>query len=241
MSTSFLKGKLSVKTKDFPELKELLELFSSKNLKEFDKNFKTLIENKISIKEKESFVKEDINYHRNLMKKEVDLKLKSFFQFLFLPLDWFRFLCIKNNHPSEADAGYFKMEELEEIKNNRFPPFVVQPIKKIFESFNKEKNEGLTKKVFSLQENFFKSLKSKYINLYFEIEKSKDENFFKILKSKSFKIIPFEGYYPEEIFKFYLPYFFRKEFIFFNNDFEFLFFYFKQRLVLWKTLSPEKV
>jgi hypothetical protein len=242
MSALSLQGKLFLKTKDFPELKEVFELFSSLDLIEFDKKFREMIERKFPTKnERENFFNEDFNFHFNLIRKDEDKKVKEFFQFLFLPFDWFRFSSEVNKNPSKSEIGYFKKEELKEILNKKFPEEMTLPIRKIFEKFKKEKEEKLTKEVFETQEKFFEKLKLKSIKLYFKIEKAKENETEKIAKKAFSKLLPLGNFYPFELFKFYLPYFFKKEIFYFTDTFEFLFFYFKQRFIFWKILVPEKV
>ena len=242
MSALFLQGKFFLKTKDFPELKEIFDLFSSLDLSEFDKKFREMVEKRFPTKvERESFFKEDFNFHFNLIRKDEDKRVQSFFQFLFLPFDWFRFLSEVNKNPSKSEIGYFKSEELKKILNKNFPENMALPIRKIFERFKKEKEEKLTKKVFEVQEKFFEKLKLKSIKLYFKIERAKEKETKNIAKKVLSKLLPFGNSYSLELFKFYLPYFFKREIFYFTDTFEFLFFYFKQRLIFWKILLPDKV
>jgi hypothetical protein len=243
MSALFLEGKLFLKTKDLPSKKELTELFASDSILEFDKKLKENIEKKFNSREERiKFVENDILYHLDVIRRETEEKLRHFFQFLFLPFDLFRIFSIFSKIDSKFQLGYFKEEEIERIlKNKIFPKTMIEPIRKIFEKVGKVNGELIIKEAHKEQIKFFKSLNLKNITLYFQLLEIDEKNLVKTINKFFVRIPSFSNFYSIETFRFYLPFFLKSHISYFENELEFLFFYFKERYVLWKILEKNIV
>jgi hypothetical protein len=243
MSALFLQGKFFLKTKDLPSKKELNELFALDNILEFDKKLKENIEKKFNSKEERiKFVENDILYHLDVIRRETDEKLRNFFQFMFLPFDLFRVLSKFSKIENKFQLGYFKEEEIERIlKNKIFSQTTIEAIRKIFEKVRKVDDSLIMKEANEAQIKFFKSLNLKNINLYFQLLEIDEKDLVKIINKFFFKIPSFSNFYSIETFKFYLPFFLKSCISYFENELEFLFFYFKERYILWKILAKNIV
>lgn len=241
MSALFLQGRLIAKTRDFLTLKENFELFKSSDLLEYDLNFRGIIEKKfLTPEQKENFLNEDFRFHFSLIKKEEDEK--EFLQAIFLPFDVFRFLIKKAGIAPESKVGYFTDEELGKILKKKFPEDMVKPIRILFGKYLKEKKlVGEKNEIFLLQKKLLMPRAKRLFSPYFRLEESSEKSFVTIFKKFFSKTIPLGSFYPIELAKFYLPHFFQNKFFYFSNPFEFLFFYLKERFILWKVLQPEKI
>jgi len=243
MSTLFLQGRLFLKTKDLIPKKELFDFFKSENILVFDRNIREYLEKKFASKEEMvNFVERDILHHLEIIRRETEYELRSFFQFLFLPFDWFRFLCIFSGKKSVSQVGYFKDEEMEEmVKKKSFPFTMAESLKKIFSNIGKKKEDELTREILQKRKEFFENLRLKNVMLYFRLFYSLDGKVEREAQKIFLKTIPLGNFYPLETFRFYLPLFFKKDIVYFENELEFLFFYFKERFILWKILGKEIV
>lgn len=239
MSVLFLQGKLFPRTKHFLSLQEIFTLFQSKDLWEFHCKFKEFIEKSFSSREaKEKFFQEDLRGHLEIIRKEEEER--EFFQFLFLPFDLCKFLMKLSGQETKSELGYFTQKELEEIVKNKFPERASPKIKEIFLRVKKEGEKPLQQS-FIIAEKFLRKKCSFFVSLYFDLKNEKAENFERKLRNFFSTTIPLGSFYPAELAKFYLPYFFKKELFYFSHPFDFLFFYFQQRFILWKILFPEVV
>jgi hypothetical protein len=91
------------------------------------------------------------------------------------------------------------------------------------------------------QIKFFKSLNLKNINLYFQLLEIDEKDLVKTINKFFVRIPSFSNFYSIETFRFYLPLFLKSRISYFENELEFLFFYFKERYVLWKILAKNIV
>lgn len=238
MSANYLQGKFFLKEKDLPSLIEIFEIFKTFDAKNIDQKFREIVEKKFSTKEEKiNFIEEDFEFHLKEIKKEKEKKESSFFQALFLPFDCYRLECEKHGLISKSKIGYFNQNELKKMLQNLFPKNIHFKVKEFFQ--NQIKGKWGAKEAFLIQNEILEKFNLPTMNYYLKLERKSGEEF-----KRSFEMF-FSGKIEnfnekkEEILKFYLPFFFKRKFFNFTNPFEFLFFYLKERFILWKTLAVQ--
>lgn len=237
MSVNYLQGKFFLKMKDLPFLREIFEIFKTTQLEEIDQKFREIVEKKFSTnEEKRSFVKEDFNFHWEEIRKEE--KECYFFQAIFLPFDYYRVECERQKSPSKSKIGYFSEIEIKKMLQNIFPPNIHFKIKELFQGQIKKKNQ--LSKVFLVQNEILKKFNLPILNMYLNLERKREKEFQKNFEEFFEQKIEDFDEQKEEIAKFYLPYFFKRKFFYFTTPLEFLFFYLKERFILWKILLVEE-
>jgi len=237
MSIYSVQGKIFSKNYPYLSIKDVFDLCKIGDFKKLDLEFRANLKKKFpSFFENKNLLKEDINFHLTTIR--LDMEDADFFQALFLPFDFYRFLIIKNKQDPKVYLGYFSNEDLSRIiSTNRTPNIMNDEIKKIFlNNLSNETKENIKflerDQILFTQKKIFNRKSLNLVSLYLETE----HNFGKILRFLNIESPKDE--YDLEIIKFYLPFFFRRKFLFYSNPFEFVFFYLKEKFIIWKIFDP---
>jgi hypothetical protein len=243
MSIDFLQGLFSVRLKDFDIFKEI-GTFS--NLKELDFKARQAVLSKFPLnQESVDYLKKDIFFHQKTIRQLSQDDQKKFLQAIFLPFDAYKIELTQKGETPESLVGYYSLEEIKNIiktaENKKFISTEGSLVDHLLNLIINKDNFS-KKDLFDLRFKFLLANNFNFIRYYLEIEFAADCGKINTLKQK----LPFNlddiikdmNVYDFDLLKFYLPLILKKSFVYLSDPYEFIFFYFQRRFMLWKIINP---
>ncbi len=239
----YLQGLFATKINDLMPLKRVLKTaLQTQDLNLINEKIVAFIKHQFLEPEKiADFLSSDVSFHRGALRQPASMSDRKFLQGILIAYDLYALVALQEGQALSKTIGYFELEELKMFINNKFVAFC-PPKELISFLFQYRKIKSFKDRTYFLKQNirdlallFTAHSRSKLIYNYLLLEQG-------INKALPFNLQPFlKKNFNPELFQFYLPYLLCQDNLSFSNPYEFIFFYLKQRLVLWKLLDPHKI